>query len=206
MRNCLQVFLLDWRTDKTNDNFKKINRMKKFITLMILSALCLGAKAQQINGDFSNWENCYPWVGGSYMTKAIGTQPVGWHASNVWGTNGSSTSGGANPNFIKQVSGHADGIIGVQIQNVYVGTKLGFFNIGSWAPGYLSLGTPWNTSIGTNEQSKDGGCFLLSYPTVANSFHFQKRSTLCCPDFPLVARCYQRQSRDAAFFSMQSYK
>ena len=54
--------------------------------------------------------------------------------------------------------------------------------------------------------SKDGGCFLLSYPTVANSFHFQKRSTLCCPDFPLVARCYQRQSRDAAFFSMQSYK
>ena len=46
MRNCVQVFLLDCRTDKANDNFKKINRMKKFITLMILSALCLGAKAQ----------------------------------------------------------------------------------------------------------------------------------------------------------------
>lgn len=148
--------------------------MKKFITLMILSALCLGAKAQQINGDFSNWENCYPWVGGSYMTKAIGTQPVGWHASNVWGTNGSSTSGGANPNFIKQVSGHADGIIGVQIQNVYVGTKLGFLNIGSWAPGYLSLGTPWNTSKGTSE--KDGGCFggmSFVYKPDAISFNYK---------------------------------
>ena len=33
----------------------------------------------------------------------------------------------------------------------------------------------------------DGGCFLLPYPTVANSFHFQKRSALCCPDFPLAA-------------------
>ena len=61
MRNCVQVFLLDWRTDKANDNFKKINRMKKFITLMILSAICLGAKAQlegvyQIpNSDFETW-------------------------------------------------------------------------------------------------------------------------------------------------------
>ena len=63
MRNCVQVFLLDWRTDKANDNFKKINRMKKFITLVILSALCLGAKAQlegvfQIpNSDFETWAN-----------------------------------------------------------------------------------------------------------------------------------------------------
>lgn len=170
LRNCVQVILLDWRTDKANDNFKKINRMKKFITLMILSALCLGAKAQQINGDFSNWENCYPWVGGSYMTKAIGTQPVGWHASNVWGTDGSSTTGGANPNFIKQVSGHADGIIGVQIQNVFVG--LG--SIGSWAPGYLSLGTPWNTSKGVTE--KDGGCFggmPFNYKPDAVSFNYK---------------------------------
>ena len=37
MRNCVHVLLLDRRTDKANDNFKKINCMKKFITLMILS-------------------------------------------------------------------------------------------------------------------------------------------------------------------------
>ena len=31
-----------------------------------------------------------------------------------------------------------------------------------------------------------GGCFLLSKPTVTNSFQFQKWGALCCPDFPLV--------------------
>ena len=32
---------------------------------------------------------------------------------------------------------------------------------------------------------KRGGYFLLPTPTVTNCFHFQKWSTLCCPDFPL---------------------
>ena len=29
-----------------------------------------------------------------------------------------------------------------------------------------------------------GGYFLLLHPTVTDSFHFQKWSVLCCPDFP----------------------
>ena len=33
-----------------------------------------------------------------------------------------------------------------------------------------------------------GGYFLLPSPTVTNSFHFQKWSALCCPDFPLVPK------------------
>ena len=123
--------------------------MKKFITLMILSALCLGAKAQQINGDFSTWEDCYPWVGGSCVDNVVGSQPHGWHASNVYGANGT----GKNGNFITKVSGHTGGYTGVQILNVFVGAA----GIGAWAPGYLSLGTPWNTSKGKSE--KDGGCF-----------------------------------------------
>ena len=76
MRNCLQVFLLDWRTDKENDNFKKINRMKKFITLMILSALCLGAKAQyQVNNsDFEEgWDDV------TYK-KITGVEPKHWNS------------------------------------------------------------------------------------------------------------------------------
>ena len=149
IRNCVQVFLLDWRTDKANDNFKKINRMKKFITLMILSALCLGAKAQQINGDFSTWEDCHPWVAGNYINDKVGSQPQGWRASNVYGAGGT----GKNDKFITKVSGHTDGYTGVQILNVFVGAA----RIGAWAPGYLSLGTPWNTSKGKSE--KDGGCF-----------------------------------------------
>ena len=150
--------------------------MKKFITLMILSALCLGAKAQQINGDFSTWEKCYPWVGGNYIGKDVGEQPQGWHASNVYGADGT----GKNDLFITQVSGHTDGYTGVKIQNVYVGMKVLFYNIGSWAPGYLSLGTPWNTSIGTNEESKDGGCFggtSFVYKPDAISFNYKFSQT-----------------------------
>ena len=79
MRNCLQVLLLDWRTDKANDNFKKINRMKKFITLMILSALCLGAKAQYqlANSDFEEWEAVSQKVG--WSTKK-GNEPLNWNS------------------------------------------------------------------------------------------------------------------------------
>ena len=76
MRNCVQVFLLDWRTDKANDNFKKINRMKKFITLMILSALCLGAKAQyQVdNSDFEEgWDDVT-------YNKITGMEPKHWNS------------------------------------------------------------------------------------------------------------------------------
>lgn len=81
MRNCVQVFLLEWRIDKANDNFKKINRMKKFITLMVLSALCLGAKAQlegvfQIpNSDFETWANeKEPGNGWNSFISAIGSK------------------------------------------------------------------------------------------------------------------------------------
>ena len=127
--------------------------MKKFITLMILSALCLGAKAQQINGDFSTWEGCYPWVGSSSnngrVTEQVGSQPKGWHASNVWGYG---TGTGKNPNFVVQNGNSA------VISNVFVG----FGSIGAWAEGYLSLATPWNTAIASLKGSKsetDGGTF-----------------------------------------------
>ena len=33
-----------------------------------------------------------------------------------------------------------------------------------------------------------GGCFLLPYPTVTNSFYFRKWSVLCRPDFPLATK------------------
>ena len=78
MRNCVQVILLDWRTDKANDNFKKINRMKKFITLMILSAICLGAKAQYqlANSDFEEWEEVK--YKKNFLTTLTGYEPVSW--------------------------------------------------------------------------------------------------------------------------------
>ena len=135
--------------------------MKKFITLMILSALCLGAKAQQINGDFSTWENCYPWVGSTSnngrVTTKVGSQPKGWQASNVWGVNKTnfplvSVGSGKNSNFVVQNENEAI------ISNVFVGTG----SLGAWAPGYLCLGTPWNTATTSTTGKKsntDGGSF-----------------------------------------------
>ena len=40
-----------------------------------------------------------------------------------------------------------------------------------------------------------GGCFLLPYPTVTNSFYFRKWSVLCRPDFPLAKRTSGRPER-----------
>ncbi len=53
--------------------------MKKFITLMILSALCLGAKAQYqlANSDFEEWEAVSQKVGGSTKT---GNEPLNWNS------------------------------------------------------------------------------------------------------------------------------
>ena len=149
MRNCLQVFLLDWRTDKANDNFKKINRMKKFITLMILSALCLGAKAQQINGDFDGtWENCIPWDSNGNAKKA-GTQPPGWTVSNVV-----AYAVITAPTAIATKENHNDGSC-VQLTNKDVW--------GSKVPAYISLGTTWATAkiSGTSpvDGTADGGTF-----------------------------------------------
>lgn len=53
--------------------------MKKFITLMILSALCLGAKAQYqlANSDFEEWEAVSQKVG--WLTKK-GNEPLNWNS------------------------------------------------------------------------------------------------------------------------------
>lgn len=50
---------------------------------------------------------------------------------------------------------------------------------------YLTF-SPLPSASGQLRQMPYGGYFLLADPTVANSFYFRKRSTLCCPDFPLV--------------------
>lgn len=62
--------------------------MKKLYSLLLL-ATALTANAQQVNGDFdSEWDKCYPWVAGSYITDARGLQPQGWRSSNVNGMKG----------------------------------------------------------------------------------------------------------------------
>ena len=52
-------------------------------------------------------------------------------------------------------------------------------------------------------QLSGGGCFLLPSSAVANSFHFQKWSALCCPDFPLAT--IVASGRAGTLFPVQNY-
>lgn len=57
---------------------------------------------------------------------------------------------------------------------------------------YPRLNRPKPTSI-------EGGYFLLSTPTVTNSFYFRKWSALCRPDFPLAS--YDASGRTGTLLS-----
>ena len=145
--------------------------MKKFITLMILSALCLGAKAQQINGDFDgDWEDCVPWDSKG-NTDVYGTQPSGWKISNVCGMSGmGATIVG------KSVSGFtgSNGDLAVKLTNTpnpYRSTEI--------VPAYLTLGTSWATAKATISSVKnaDGGTFggkEFTYRPDALSFYYKR--------------------------------
>lgn len=138
--------------------------MKKLFAILILGAACLGARAQQINGDFDGtWEDCIPWDSKGNAKKS-GTQPVGWRISNVFTALGA-VEVGSN---VQGVSG--DGTA-VKLSNKDM--------VGQLIPGYLTLGTPWATAEtkGTTVRNADGGTFggiSFSYKPDALSFDYQR--------------------------------
>lgn len=143
--------------------------MKKLYSLLLL-ATALTANAQQVNGDFdSKWETCYPWVAGSYITTARGVQPQGWRASNINGADGSY----AKDKCVIESTGHNGVGKAVTIQNQKV---LG----ANWCPGYLTLGTPWNTAEGMLASNKDGGTWggkAFTYKPDAIKFYYKWNMT-----------------------------
>lgn len=144
--------------------------MKKLYSLLLL-ATALTANAQQIpNGDFeSGWEKCYPWVAGSYITTERGVQPQGWRASNINGADGSY----AKDKCVIESTGHNGVGKAVTIQNQRV--------MGSnWCPGYLTLGTPWNTAETMLASNKDGGTWggkAFTYKPDAIKFYYKWNMT-----------------------------
>ena len=144
--------------------------MKKLYSLLLL-ATALTANAQQIpNGDFeSGWEKCYPWVAGSYITTERGVQPQGWRASNINGADGSY----AKDKCVIKSTGHNGVGKAVTIQNQKV--------VGSnWCPGYLTLGTPWNTAETMLASNKDGGTWggkAFTYKPDAIKFYYKWNMT-----------------------------
>lgn len=131
-------------------------------------ATTVAANAQHLdNGTFdSKWTKCFPWVGGQKVKTQVGTQPQGWNAANIYGVGGK----GKSDKLVTETTGRENTGKAVMIQNV----EAGALGITSWAPGYLTLGTPWSTSVGTGK--KDGGTFGgvdFTYKPDAVSFYYK---------------------------------
>lgn len=118
--------------------------MKKIFTFAAL--LCATwMNAQQISGEFDNYEAGY---------NSVGVQPVGWKGSNVNQT--------VKVVFWEQtkqqqlVYEEAVGRTGKSVK--MVNTFVGVANIGSNAPAYISLGTPWVYATSSVSEA-DGGTY-----------------------------------------------
>ena len=142
--------------------------MRKFILLG--SALLLGfgmnvASAQQLpNVGFERWKatgdmgkTLYLGLGaGDKPRPANGnvTEPAGWNGSNV-------EQVGQKGFFVgKEVDESGD--VAVQLKNAFVGIKLGIYDIGANAPGFITFATPW-VYASTNTKICDGGAFCICY-------------------------------------------
>ena len=141
----------DYEIDSTNVNVYKIQFKSKNSHQLLNS---------RFNGE---WEACTPYQGaGKYYTAGVGEQPVGWKSSNIY-----------QMGVTKELVSLSDGA--VYLHNGYVG----MLGIGQNAPGYISLGTPWNAAKalpGISE--KDGGSFGgLTFTSRPDSIRFSyKRS------------------------------
>lgn len=120
--------------------------MKSILTTLCLALAATSGMAQQLpNADFEgNWVDCIPWNNSS--TKKFGTQPESWCIANVIGIGGMGKT---------QVGEQAEGVDGGKAVKLY--NKANSIMATQIVPGYLTLGTAWNTSkMGSNN---DGGSF-----------------------------------------------
>lgn len=120
--------------------------MKKILSVFMLGGVALSANAQQINGGFdAEWVECVPWDSKG-NTWASGTEPEGWHASNV------NTAIGK-----KQIIDAVDGKDGTGKAAHLHNTSI----LGNKIPAYLTLGTPFATAEvkGFSVKNSDGGTF-----------------------------------------------
>ena len=120
--------------------------MKKILSVFMLGGVALSANAQQINGGFdAEWVKCVPWDSKG-NTSVSGTQPEGWHASNV------NTAIGK-----KQIIDAVEGKDGTGKAAHLYNTSIA----GNKIPAYLTLGTPFATAEvrGITVKNSDGGTF-----------------------------------------------
>lgn len=131
--------------------------MKKIYTLIAAALACAGtASAQQLPNNMGTfdgtWEDCIP----EGSSKAVGTQPIGWMASNVnkMGQTGIFISEGKDRTYPDDTNKKS-----IKMENLFVG----LMTLGSTAPGYITLGDAWAYGdvegvISGNDKS-DGGSY-----------------------------------------------
>lgn len=129
--------------------------MKKFFTTLFLSA-AVAVQAQQLpNGSFDSWKTACGsteafGTGGLTSSKTgemrlrPGVEPVDW--------NGSSINQKVIMQKTQELIYNENGA--VKMQNIFVGVG----SIGSVAPGFINLATPWVYAISTIEEC-DGGVY-----------------------------------------------
>lgn len=134
--------------------------MKKSFLLsgaLLLSISAFTANAQQLpNVGFDSWKTtCGTSRSISKDGKKVdvarpGVEPSEWNGSNV------NQMGQKKPDLVTMVVDNSNTV--VQVKNIYVGVNLGLIKIGSTAPGFINLGTPW-VYASTTISDCDGGVF-----------------------------------------------
>lgn len=132
--------------------------MKKSFLLsgaLLLSISAFTANAQQLpNVGFESWKTtCGTSRSISKDGKNVdvvrpGVEPSEWNGSNV------NQMGQKKPDLVTKVEDNSNTV--VQLKNIYIGLK--FPKIGSTAPGFINLGTPW-VYASTTISDCDGGVF-----------------------------------------------
>lgn len=137
--------------------------MRKIFTLLLSLTATLTVAAQGTittpDWSFDNaWVNCVPWNGTheGHNATQYGTQPVGWCIANVSGMSGGPflPAGTGNTLVGSQIahdtlSTSNKAVLLVNTPNTILKTQI--------VPGYMTLGTAWNTSV--MGQNNDGGTF-----------------------------------------------
>lgn len=121
------------------------------------------ATTPQLNDFSGDWETCIPWDSKG-NTESSGTQPKGWHMSNVQTALGAVVAGA-------KAEGSNGTTVAVKLTNKEMA--------GQMIPAYMSLGTPWATAEtkGTKVRNADGGVFggtTFTYRPDAISFDYQR--------------------------------
>ena len=125
--------------------------MKHLFGTFLLGCAALNATAQYLpNSDFSSWkktcDSSYAICDTEGLRQRPGVEPTGW--------NGSSVNQKVVMEAKKELIFNDNGA--VKMANAYVGVK--FLKLGSNAPAYLTLGTPW-VYASMNIQDCDGGTY-----------------------------------------------